>query len=130
MEGRAPSPVLQRPNPTQLECCVNDKPFRYVGNPDFHDGFIRVVSRTVNKVLVSVEGCTGKYYAVTFEGVSSVESHSPQDMMLYALSEQDTNVESLHHYDFINGYSDEPQKEESKSYLRIVANGFAVIASE
>jgi hypothetical protein len=51
-------------------------------------------------------------------------------MMLYALSEQDADVESLHHYDFINWYFDEPQREESKSYLRIVANGFAVTEPE
>jgi hypothetical protein len=109
---------------------VNDKPFRYVGNPDFHDAFIRVVSRTVDKVHVTIEGCTGTHYAVTFDGVSSVESHTPQNMMLYALSEQDTDVESLHHYDFINWYFDEPEKEESKSHLRIIANGFVVTESE
>jgi hypothetical protein len=66
---------------------VTNKLVRYVGNPDFHDGYIRSVSQNEDKLLVTIEGSSGKHYTVGFEGVSSVESHSPQDMMLYALSE-------------------------------------------
>ena len=51
-------------------------------------------------------------------------------MMLYALSEADAEVESLRRYDFINWYVDEPEEEESKSYLRIVANKFTVTESD
>ena len=43
-----------------------------------------------------------------FDDISSVDSHSPQDMMLYALSEADADVESLRRYDFINWYVGEP----------------------
>ncbi len=51
-------------------------------------------------------------------------------MMLYALSEADGDAESLRRYDFINWYLDEPEEEGSKSYLRIVANRFAVAESD
>ena len=44
-----------------------------------------------------------------FDGISSVDSHSPQDMMLYALSEADADAESLRRYDFINWYVVNPQ---------------------
>jgi hypothetical protein len=109
---------------------VTNKPVRYVGNPDFHDGYIRSVSQNEDKLLVTIEGSSGKHYTVGFEGVSSVESHSPQDMMLYALSEADAEGQSLRHYDFINWYFDEPEKEESNAYLRIVANRFTVTESD
>jgi hypothetical protein len=109
---------------------VTNKPVRYVGNPDFHDGYIRAVSQSEDKVLVTIEGSSGKHYAVGFDGVSAVESHSPQDMMLYALSEVDAEVESLRRYDFINWYIDEPEEEESKSYLRILANRFTITKSD
>ena len=56
---------------------MTSKPVRYVGNPDLHDGYIRAVSQTEDKVLVSVEGASGKHYTVGFDGVISVESHSP-----------------------------------------------------
>ena len=103
---------------------------RFVENPDFHDGYIRAVSQSEDKVLVTIDGSSGKHYTVVFDGVRSVESHSPQDMMLYALSEADAEVESLRRYDFINWYVDEPEEEESKSYLRIVANKFTVTESD
>jgi hypothetical protein len=109
---------------------VTNKSVRYVGNPDFHDGYIRAVSQSEGKALVTIDGSSGKRYTVGFDGVSSVESHSPQDMMLYALSEAHAEVESLRRYDFINWYLDEPEKEESKSYLRIVANRFTVTESD
>ncbi len=109
---------------------MTNKSVRYIGNPDFHDGYIRAVSQSEGKVLVTIDGSSGKRYTVGFDGVSSVESHSPQDMMLYALSEADAEVESLRRYDFINWYLDEPEKEESKSCLRIVANKFTVTESD
>jgi hypothetical protein len=108
---------------------VTNKPVRYVGNQDFHDGYIRAVSQSEDKALVTIDGSSGKRYTVVFDGVSSVESHSPLGMMLYALSEVDAEVESLRRYDFINWYLDEPEKEESKSYLRIVANKVTVTES-
>jgi hypothetical protein len=109
-----------------LDDRMNDKSHRYVGNPDFHDGFVRSISQQGNRVLVAVEGATGKNYNVGFDGVSSMESLSPQGMMLFAVSGQGTDVESLRRYDFINWHVDQSEKGESKSYLRIVASGFTI----
>ena len=105
------------------------KPVRYVGNPDFHDGYIRSVFHSEDKLVVGIEGSSGKRYTVRFDGVSSVELHSPQDIVLYALIEADAEGESLRRYEFINWYFDEPEEEESKSYLRVVANRFVVTES-
>ena len=105
---------------------VTNNPVRYVGNPDFHDGYIRAVSRHKDTVVVTVEGSSGKHYKVSFDGVSSIESHSQEGMMLYALSETGTEVASHRRYEFVNWYFDEPEEEESKSYLRIVADSFTV----
>ena len=102
---------------------------RFLGNGDFHDGFVRAVTRTGDRVVVTIEGSGGNRYTITFDGVSSVESHSPEDMMLYALAERDTAQESLRLYDFVNWYSDEPQTEKSKSHLRIVANRLTITES-
>ena len=46
--------------------------------------------------------------------------------MLYPPSAAEAEVESFRRCDFINWYLDEAEKEESKSYLRIVANKFTV----
>ncbi|MGA2219295.1 MAG: hypothetical protein ABSG51_14465 [Terracidiphilus sp.] len=105
-------------------------PPRYVGNPDFHDGYIRTVSRSEDRLVVVVEGFSGKRYKVSFDGVSEVDSLSPQDMMLYALAEADLGTSALHHYNFINWYCDEPDEEESKAYLKIVARSFAVTQAQ
>lgn len=99
-------------------------PQRYVGSPDFHDGYVRSVSLSKENVQVTVEGDTGQKYLVMFDGVTEIELSSPQDMMLYALSEVDTDANSIRLYDFINWYVDEPDEPESKSYLRIWATGF------
>jgi hypothetical protein len=80
-------------------------PLRYVGHSDFHDGSILAVSRTENKMHVTIEGSSGKRYVVEFDGVSSVESESPEGMMLYALSEAETEAESLLRYEFINWHA-------------------------
>ena len=103
-----------------------DKPFRYVGNPDFHDGYVRAVSKAGDLVLVTVEGGSGKRYEVRFTGVKSIESRTPEDMMLYALAERDTEQPGLQLYEFVNWYFDEPDEEASKSFLRIIANSFFV----
>ncbi len=98
----------------------------YVTNPDFHDGRIIAVSRTEDKVQVTIKGSNGKHYVVGFDGVTSVESESPEGMMLYALSEVDAGAESLRRFEFVNWYVDEPEKRQSKSHLGIVANNFTV----
>jgi hypothetical protein len=41
-------------------------------------------------------------------------------MMIYALNETDADAESLRRDNVINCYVDEPEKQESKSYLRIL----------
>ena len=97
-----------------------------MGNADFHDGYVRALSQQADTVFLIIEGDSGKRYNVRFDGVSSVESHLPIDMMLYALGETDAGIESLRCYEFINWYGDEPEEETSKSYLRIIASGFAI----
>ena len=105
---------------------ANDS-IRYVGNPDFHDGYVREVSRSDNTVDVAVEGSSGVRYLVRFHGVRSWESKQPEGMMLYGLAERRTEEESLHRYEFVNWHVDEPEKKESKSRLQIVAAGVDVV---
>ena len=105
---------------------MTTKPLRYVGHSDFHDGSIIAVSRTGDKMRVTIKGSSGKPYVVAFDGVSSVESESPEGMMLYALSEAETEAKSLLRYEFINWHVDEADETRSKSHLRIVASNFTV----
>jgi hypothetical protein len=98
-----------------------DKLFRFVGEPDFHDGHIRAVTRTGDSVLVIVEGSSTKRYAAKFDEVTSVESYSPENMMLYGLSEEGACPHTLHQFEFVNWYHDEPEESASKSFLRIRA---------
>jgi hypothetical protein len=105
---------------------MNDRPFRYVGDPDFHDGYVRAVVQVGNSVLVTIEGGSGKRYKVSFENVTLVESRTPEDMMLYALAEKDTAVDTLHQYEFVNWHHDEPDEPASKSFLRIIAQKFSI----
>jgi len=98
----------------------------YVGKPDFHDGHVVAVSHAGDAVEVIVEGFSGKRYIVHFEGVSLIESESPEGMMLYALSEEPLQTETQRRYIFINWYVDEPATPESKAYLRVVAKRFIV----
>jgi hypothetical protein len=109
---------------------VTNAAIRYVGYPDFHDGYVRAVALSNNQVQVTVEGDTGKKYLVKFEGVAEIELFSPQNMMLYAMSETDTDTESLRKYDFINWYVDEPNEPESKAYLRVLAASFTIMPSD
>jgi hypothetical protein len=109
---------------------MTDKPFRYVGDPDFHDGYIRAVSHMGNSVLVSIEGASGQQYDVNFNGVTSMESSTSEGMMLYALAERDTEDATLRQYEFVNWYFDEPDEEASKSFLRITASSFSVKSAE
>lgn len=102
------------------------KQWRYVGSTDFHDGYVRAVSLAGGQVQVTVDGDTGNRYIVKFHGVTEIDLLSPQDMMLYALSEVETDIEGLRHYDFINWYCDEPAEPESKARLRIIATGFTI----
>jgi hypothetical protein len=109
---------------------VTSKPVRYVGNPDFHDGHIRAISQTEEQVLVTVEGYSGKRYTICFDGVSSMESYSPQDMEVYGLAEADGEVELVHRYEFVNSCFGEAEEEKSTSYLRIFASKFSVADSD
>ena len=106
------------------------KPIRYVGHSDFHDGSIVTVSRAGNKIHVTIKGSSGKHYVIRFSGVSSVESESPEGMMLYALAEAEMEAGSLLLYEFVNWHADEANESRSKSHLRIVANSFSVEDAE
>jgi hypothetical protein len=109
---------------------VTNDPIHYVGNADFHDGYVRAVSQQGDTVLVRIEGNSSKHYKLRFDGVGSVESHLPVDMMLYGLGEMDAGVASMRRYEFINWYGDEPEVEASKSYLRIIASAFSITDSD
>jgi hypothetical protein len=98
----------------------------YVGKPDFHDGHLVTVAHAGDAVDVIVNGLSGKRYILRFEGLSSIESESPEGMMLYALTEEPLRTESLRRYIFINWYVDEPATPESKAYLRVVAKRLIV----
>lgn len=75
---------------------------------------------------ITVAGSSGKLYVVYFEGVRSVESESPEGMMLYALNEAVGESELLRRYEFVNWYGDEPSDKRAKAHLRIVAESFTV----
>jgi hypothetical protein len=81
----------------------------YIGGPDIHDGFIRGLSKQGNLVRVTVEGASGRRFIVEFHGVSWVEAHNAEDMMLYALAE--ARSEKLgRHFVFINWNEDDDAK--------------------
>lgn len=131
--GSFPPPPLPlrstRERPAVYNHGVSSNRIRYVGKSDFHDGYVRAVSQQGNTVFVTIEGDSRKHYTIRFDGVSSVESHLPIDMMLYALGETDAGIESLRRYEFVNWYGDEPEEAASKSYLRIIASGFTITDS-
>jgi hypothetical protein len=97
-----------------------------VGPADFHDGHIRSLLQAGNEVRIMVQGYSGKYYEVRFGGVGSIESESPEGMMLYALYETVGESEQMRHYEFVNWYADEASEERAKSHLRITAATFTV----
>jgi hypothetical protein len=100
-----------------------------VGPPDFHDGHILSLLQAGDEIRITVQGSSGKHYVVCFEGVRSIESESPEGMMLYALNETHGQSGPLWHYEFVNWYGDEPSDERARSYLRIVARSFTVTAA-
>jgi hypothetical protein len=102
---------------------VDDSP-RYLGTTDIHDGYVREVLRTEGHVYVKIQGDRGRFYMVRFNGVQSIESETPDGMMLYGLAEWDTGDPLLRRYEFVNWYCDEPDTEEFKSRLVIMAAGF------
>ena len=101
-------------------------PVRRVGHADFHDGHILSLVQVGDKIRVTVAGSSGKQYVVCFEGVSSMESESPEGMMLYALNEVGGESQLLRRYEFVNWYGDEPSNERAKAHLRIVAKSLTV----
>jgi hypothetical protein len=101
-------------------------PLRPGGHADFHDGHVLSLFQSGDEVRITVKGSSGKHHVVCFEGVSSVESESPEGMMLYALNEVGGESELLRRYEFVNWYGDEPSDERAKAYLRIVAKTFTV----
>ena len=91
----------------------------YVGNPDFHDGFVRRVSVEGETAEVVVEGYSGSEYIVLFNGVYEVEKNAPEGMELYSLSEMQARP-PLRKFVFTNN------DEEHPGLLSIVAKDFSV----
>ena len=100
----------------------------YTGSPDFHDGCISAVTPDVpnRRVEVSVKGYSGKHYIVRFDGVHSIDSQSPEGMMLYALHEADSAENSLRVFTFANWFKDEKDDERLRSRLTIIAKSFTI----
>jgi len=92
----------------------------YIGPAEFHDGHIVSVTHSGTRTQVKVRGASGKLYLVNFEGVTEIESESPEGMMLYGVRCQEDKKRSVD-VDFINWYSDEPEEPRAKSLLRIRA---------
>ena len=77
----------------------------YVGDPDFHDGYIKGVVIEEGKVQVTVEGYSGRLYTASFAGVETVSLNSPIGMELYALSEMQA-APPLRKFIFLNSDDD------------------------
>ncbi|MBI3475779.1 MAG: hypothetical protein HY010_08605 [Acidobacteria bacterium] len=95
----------------------------YVGDPDFHDGTIKVVRSDLTEVCVEIVGHSGAVYITRFAGVESVVSHNPEGMLLYALCEMEA-VMPLRRFHFANSYM--PDDEGGDSRLEISARTFSV----
>jgi hypothetical protein len=103
---------------------MSDKKFKsYVGDPDFHDGTIRRVSRESSLLSVEVEGHSGARYLVRFTGVESVISVDPEGMVVYALDEMETEP-PLREFHFAN--SNEPDEKGGHCKLEVMAQGLSV----
>jgi hypothetical protein len=96
----------------------------YVGNADFHDGHIISVVFVPGRADVKVRGFTCRHYLVSFNDVISIESESPEGMMLYALREEATGETGARRFIFVN-WHDAPDPA-SEAYLRIVARSLAI----
>ena len=59
----------------------------YLGPSDLHDGTILDVERRAGEARVLVRGASGREYVVRFAGVTGLEAHRPEGMLLYALVE-------------------------------------------
>ena len=105
----------------------------YVGEADFHDGFVQGIAREGDKLHVTVKGDSGRYYDVVFSTVVSVLAERVEGMMLYALSEVSCTP-PLRKFVFLNWYGPEdtddpedPEFDEWKRKLEIVAESFFVL---
>lgn len=98
--------------------------FRHIGPPDLHDGRVETVTQTGSTVIVLVVGGSGTPYRLEFKGVVSAEMNSPEEMLLYALGESDTESPSLRRYSFVNWYADQPDSDQSRSRLELLAESF------
>jgi hypothetical protein len=95
----------------------------YVGDPDFHDGVIERVQQGTTEINVEIRGYSGARYRVRFTGIESFESHNPEGMALYALSECEAEP-PLRDFCFAN--SNEPDEKGGDSGLEISARAFSV----
>ena len=104
---------------------VTKEPIRYVGSPDFHDGFVREISDSGAEFVVVVEGQSGRRYRVCFHEPQSIHQVSPIGMMLYGITETPTEVEGDQRYTFLNWDGDESD-DPNAPCLDLTAHGFEV----
>ena len=89
----------------------------YVGEPDFHDGYVLAIKQADDVVRVQVQGESGKVYVAEFSRVQAVRSNRPEGMLLYALSEMRA-APPLRRFVFANS------NEEDEALLEIDAERF------
>lgn len=105
----------------------------YLGEADFHDGFVERIRKEGDSLCVTIKGESGRYYDVIFSKVASIEAERPEGMMLYAISEMSCTP-PLRRFVFANWYGAEdsydtadPRTSEWNRRLEIVAEHFSVI---
>ena len=88
----------------------------YVGPSSLHDGQVREVVQSEDKVTVHVEGGTGQHIRLMFSGVSELKAIEPVGMVLYALCEMSAEL-PMRRFVFSNWSEDDPAR------LEVVAEG-------
>jgi hypothetical protein len=62
----------------------------YVGVPEIHDAVVAAVRESPDYVDVDLEAETGAMFTITFTGVHSLKANRPVGMLLYSLSEMES----------------------------------------
>ncbi len=96
-----------------------DKP-KYVGPPEIHDAIIMSLSESDNNLDVRIKEYEGKEFGIRFSNVRENRSNNPENMMLYALVEENYE-ENLKRYVFVNWDEEDP------SSLEVIAEKFEII---
>jgi hypothetical protein len=112
---------------------MTEKFIAYLGEADFHDGFVERIVTQDDTLRVTLKADSGRHYQVVFSKASSILAERPEGMMLYAVSEVSC-APPLRKFIFLNGYGPEdtddpedPAFNEWTRKLEVIAEGFSVI---